>query len=112
MLWSDYTTSVKVDGGEACVNVPTVGKLFCEDFYKAKKENETLVEVPEAEHVHLELVLGIVVVLLVFGLCILDLSTTRRTYKACVLIADWMELRVEYEKKRRLHHQVPTTVQC
>ena len=105
-LRSACTTSVKVDGSEACVNVPTAGKLFCEDFYKAQTENVTEVERPEAESVPLELVFGIPAVLLVLVLCVLDLRTKRRMYRAWLLIAEWVEHRVQYEKKRRLQHKV------
>ena len=100
------TTSVQADGAEACVQVPTVGKLFCDDFYRSKEEAVATVAAPDASLVALELALGIPAAVLLLLVCLLDVMTGWRTRKACLSISNWVKFRLNYEKNRRVQNKV------
>lgn len=111
MPWRSLcTTSVQADGAEACVQVPTVGKLFCDDFYRSKEEVVAAVAAPDASLVALELALGIPAAVLLLLVCLLDVMTGWRTRKAWLSISDWVNFRLNYEKNRRLQNKVQSSL--
>lgn len=105
-ILSVCTVSVQVTGEEACVDVRTPGKLFCDDFYEGTEANVTRMAAAEALPITLELALGVPAAMLLLLLCLFDFMTERRMHKTLQSIARWVQFRLDYERKRRLQNKV------